>query len=223
MSNDHLNHDRRAGRDPVGETPLTEGVAGTHRAGAFASPNVTVFRCMNSSRLGTVPASAAALRLSQPEPQWPIPVHEIALPCTGRLQPEHLLKAFEAGADAVCVIACAGDDCHYLEGSRRADRRVEYVRELLDEIGLGGERLMVFRLAAPGQHNTPLGRTPATPSPRTQLTQEELGSRLAAICETVMAGLGALQPSPLRQGKDTVSWHHGTRWDEANGSRDTTS
>ena len=109
-------------------------------------------------------------------------MHEIVVPCTGKLQPEHLLKAFEAGADAVCVIACARDNCHYLEGSRRAERRVEYVRKLLDEIGLGADRLLVFHLAA----------------------SEELGSRLTAICEMVMAGLGALQPNPLRQDKATA-------------------
>jgi hypothetical protein len=117
-------------------------------------------------------------------------VHEVVLPCTGRLQPEHLLKAFEAGADAVCVITCARDNCHYLEGSQRAARRVEYVRELLDEIGLGGERLLVFHLAASGQEDGP---------PGTQPNREESGSRLAGICQTVVAGLGALQPNPLRQ------------------------
>ena len=131
-------------------------------------------------------------------------MREIALPCTGRLQPEHLLKAFEAGADAVCVVTCAGDDCHYLEGSRRAERRVEYVRELLDEIGLGGERLLFFRLAASPEANTTLGRGPKGSSPDTQLNQEELGSRLAEVCERVMVGLGAVQPSPLRQDRASV-------------------
>jgi len=111
-----------------------------------------------------------------------MPVHDIVLPCTGRLQPEHLLKAFEAGADAVCVVACGADSCHYLEGSRRVERRVGYVRELLDEIGLGADRLTVLHLAASG----------------------ELGSRAAEMCEMVMAGLGTLQPNPLREGEATV-------------------
>jgi len=127
-------------------------------------------------------------------------VHEVALPCTGRLQPEHLLKAFEAGADAVCVITCAGDSCHYLEGSRRAELRAGYVRELLNEIGLGGQRLLVFHLAASGQADAPPGRPPKGPSPGRQLNQKEL----AEIFEMVVAGLGALQPSPLRQDKATV-------------------
>jgi nicotinamide mononucleotide adenylyltransferase len=131
-------------------------------------------------------------------------VHEIALPCSGKLQPEHLLKAFEAGADAVCIIACAGDNCHYLEGSRRAERRVEYVRQLLDEIGLDGERLMVFRLAASAQEDGTLGHVPKDPSPNTQLNREEPGSRVAEIRDMVMARLGALQPNPLGRGKAIV-------------------
>src|SRR4030042_716816 len=139
-----------AGQNIEKEPGLTGDPAGTHKALTPAIPNVTVFRCVNASRPGTQPEPAIEQRPSQPEPEWPIPVHEVALPCTGRLQPEHLLKAFEAGADAVCVITCAGDNCHYLEGSRRAERRVELVRDLLNEIGLGGQRLLVFQLAASG-------------------------------------------------------------------------
>jgi len=179
-----MNHHHSAGQKE--EAALTGDPVGAHKAAPPASLNVTVFRCVNSSRPG-----AEARRL----PQWPVPVHEVALPCTGRLQPEHLLKAFEAGADAVCVITCAGDDCHYLEGSRRTERRVEYVRGLLDEIGLGGERLLFFHPAAGG---------PKRSSPDTQLNQEELSSRLAEICERVTVGLGAVQPSPLRQNRASV-------------------
>ena len=193
-----MNRHRSAARNLGGETALAADPVGTHKAVTPASPNVTVFRCVNSSRPGTEPAIGR--RLSQPEPEWPIPVHEVALPCTGRLQPEHLLKAFESGADAVCVITCAGNDCHYIEGSRRAERRVEYVRELLNEIGLGGQRLLVFHLATSGQEDATLERPPKGPSPGKQLNQESL----AAIFEMVMAGLGALPPSPLRKGKDTV-------------------
>ena len=55
-----------------------------------------------------------------PQFSWPFPVREVLVPCTGRLQPEHLLKAFESGSDLVCAIACAEDNCHYAEGSTAA-------------------------------------------------------------------------------------------------------
>ena len=195
-----MNRHQSPGRNIGGEPALTGDPAGTHRPVTPASPTVTVFRCANSSRLSTEPASATERRPSQPEPEWPIPVHEVALPCTGRLQPEHLLKAFEAGADAVCVITCTGDNCHYLEGSRRTERRVEHVRDLLNEIGLGGQRLLMFHLAASGQEEVMLGRPPEGASPNTRLNQKELEE----IFEMVMAGLNSLQPNPLRQDKAAV-------------------
>ena len=36
-----------------------------------------------------------------------------------------------------CVVACDEDNCHHLEGSRRCARRVDYLRGILDEVGLG--------------------------------------------------------------------------------------
>ena len=39
-------------------------------------------------------------------------------------------------------------DCHFLEGNLRAKERVAYTKTLLDEIGLGGERLEMFHIGA---------------------------------------------------------------------------
>ena len=181
---------RRAVRSPVEETALVAPASATHRAGTLASPNITLFRCVNCSRPRTTPASADG-RTSQPEPRGPVPVHEIALPCVGKLQPEQLLKAFEAGADAVCVMTCAADNCRYLEGSQRAERRVEYVRKLLDEIGLGGERLIVLHAAAPA---LPTSGNGTDPQPHGRVPDSQ-----TAVPEMMMAGLGALRPSPLRR------------------------
>lgn len=188
----------------MSKIPCVEGGRETEAEGTLASLDVTVFRCANCSRQGKMPRLAVERSSFQPRLAWPIPMHEVVLPCTGRLQPEHLLKAFEAGARAVCVIACADDNCHYLEGSRRAKRRVEYVKELLDELGLGSERLMIFHLPGSAREDMTLALNPREGSPATELSQEELGSRLAAICGTVMAKLDALEPNPLAQGEATV-------------------
>jgi coenzyme F420-reducing hydrogenase delta subunit len=204
MSNDYLNHHRAAGDSPPAGTALAEGALGVQEAKPLPSVNVTVFRCVNCAGPGLAPPSVIGPRLSQPGLERPIAVHEVALPCTGKLQPEHLLKAFEAGADAVCVIDCAGDNCQYLEGSQRAERRAEYVGKLLDEIGLGSRRLMVFHLGDSAREDQTIGRVPADPSPGTEPSQEEVGSRLGAICEMVAARLGALPPNPLRQDGSAV-------------------
>ncbi|MGA2501350.1 MAG: hydrogenase iron-sulfur subunit, partial [Tepidisphaeraceae bacterium] len=97
---------------------------------------VTVFICSNCARAG-VEACARFRRPVTPAFPWPTAVDEVIVPCAGRLQPEHLLRIFEAGTDLLCVVACEEDNCHNLEGSCRATRRVRYVQGMLDEIGLG--------------------------------------------------------------------------------------
>jgi hypothetical protein len=129
--------------------------------------------------------------------EWPFHAREIAIPCSGKLQPEHILKAFEAGADLVCLIACEEDNCHYLEGSRRAGRRVEYVKGLLDEVGLGGERLLVFHLPGSAREDVAMGC--GNGSAGGDEREEEIAGRLAAISQEVAAKLEMLGMSPLRR------------------------
>ena len=54
---------------------------------------------------------------------------------------EHILEAFEKGIDGVLVVGCLEGGCHFLEGNLRARKRTDRIREILDEIGLGSERL----------------------------------------------------------------------------------
>ena len=82
---------------------------------------------------------------------YPANVRIVRLPCTGKTDILYLLRAFEDGIDAVLVVGCKKGMCHYLEGNYNAERRVKYVKKLLDEIGVGGKRLeMVFLDAADG-------------------------------------------------------------------------
>jgi len=39
-------------------------------------------------------------------------------------------------------------DCHYLDGNINAKRRVHYVAKLLDEIGLGAERIFMLNFSS---------------------------------------------------------------------------
>ena len=66
------------------------------------------------------------------------------IPCLGKVDPRYLLKAFEAGCDAVCLIGCAVGKCRTMDGNLRAEKRVIPLRGLLEEIGLKGERLFLF-------------------------------------------------------------------------------
>jgi coenzyme F420-reducing hydrogenase delta subunit len=60
----------------------------------------------------------------------------------------HIMKAFQKGADGVYVAGCLEGDCHFKDGNLKAARRVAYVKKLLDEIGIGGERLEMMTLSA---------------------------------------------------------------------------
>jgi len=152
--------------------------------------SITVFLCANCARGGVRP-SPTGHRPVKPEFDWPFAAREVMVSCTGKLQPEHLLKPFEAGSDAVCVIACEEDNCHHLEGSRRVRRRVEYVARLLDEVSLGGQRVMLFHLPGSAREDMFAGdNTPAPP--------EVLGEQLRAVREKIVARVESLAPNPLR-------------------------
>lgn len=59
-----------------------------------------------------------------------------------------ILKAFEKGADGVMVVGCLEGDCHYLSGNLRARARVNRTAAILDQVGVGGERVGMFNLSA---------------------------------------------------------------------------
>lgn len=90
--------------------------------------------------------SAASLAGSK-RMQYPPGVRIIHTPCTGKIEMEHILDAFEKGADGVLVVGCLEGGCHFVEGNLRARRRAERISEVLDEIGLGGERLKMVNLS----------------------------------------------------------------------------
>ena len=46
------------------------------------------------------------------------------------------------------VVGCLEGTCHYNEGNFRARERVEYVRTLLDEIGIEGDRVRMYNLSS---------------------------------------------------------------------------
>jgi len=79
---------------------------------------------------------------------YPTNIKIVKLPCTGKIDVLYLLKAFQSGADGVYVAGCMEGDCHYLTGNLRAKKRVEYARKILDEVGVGGERLAMYNMSA---------------------------------------------------------------------------
>ncbi len=100
-------------------------------------PEITAFTCIYC---GAMARDAAGLQRIT----YPANVKVIRLPCTGKVDIEYILKAFEQGADGVYVVSCTIGNCHHERGNVRATKRVEYVKKLLDDIGLGRDRLGIY-------------------------------------------------------------------------------
>jgi len=90
---------------------------------------------------------AGKLRLRYPES-----VLVIRVPCAGRVDVIHILKALEKGAAAVLVMGCEDGACHHITGNTRAKERVKYCNMLLKEIDLDGRRVEMFNLSPNAPH-----------------------------------------------------------------------
>jgi F420-non-reducing hydrogenase iron-sulfur subunit len=93
-------------------------------------------------------AYAAADLAGSKRMQYSPNVRVVHSPCTGKIEMEHILAAFEKGVDGVLVAGCLEGGCHFLEGNLRARKRTDHIRGILDEIGIGGERLLMVNLSA---------------------------------------------------------------------------
>ena len=107
--------------------------------------------------------------------QYPPEIEIIMMPCSGRVDILHLLKAFENGMDAVFVAGCLEGECHYLTGNIHAKKRVNKLKKDLAQMGIEPERLEMFNLSS------------------------SEGPRFAAICREMSERAHKLGPSPVKR------------------------
>jgi F420-non-reducing hydrogenase iron-sulfur subunit len=74
---------------------------------------------------------------------YPANLHVVRVMCSGRVDPQFVLKAFKEGADGVVILGCHLGDCHYKEGNFQALKRYRMFRRVLADFGIEAER---FRL-----------------------------------------------------------------------------
>lgn len=79
---------------------------------------------------------------------YPTDIRIVRVPCTGKVDLIHILRAFEKGADGVSVVGCMEGDCHYNSGNFRAKKRVDQARKILDTVGIGAERVRMYNLSS---------------------------------------------------------------------------
>lgn len=118
-------------------------------------------------------AYAAADMAGSMRLQYPANVRVLRFPCTGKIEENHILAAFERGIDGVMVAGCLEGGCHFLEGNLRARKRVERTKQLLGEIGVEPQRLEMFNLSSAE------------------------GPRFAEIVKEMSGRIAPLGPSPL--------------------------
>jgi F420-non-reducing hydrogenase iron-sulfur subunit len=159
------------------------------------SAKITMFVCANCARAGKELTSAGRARPVVPDFNLPGRVQSIVVPCTGRLQPEHILKAFESGSSVVSVVACQDDNCHYAEGSRRCALRVELVQSILKEIGLGDGRLLLSYLPGSAAEDLAMAAGKSGGSNGAGL----LDAQIAAVRDRIIETLRIYPPNPLQQ------------------------
>jgi F420-non-reducing hydrogenase iron-sulfur subunit len=80
--------------------------------------------------------------------QYPANVRILRVPCSGKVDPLHIMQAFENGVDGVLVAGCLEGGCHFQEGNLRARRRVTHISQVLNEIGIEPERLRMVNLSS---------------------------------------------------------------------------
>ncbi len=84
--------------------------------------------------------------------EYPATVRLMRFPCTGRMNPMMIVKAFDHGADGVLVSGCHPGDCHYVQGNLVARRRFILFRSLMDFLGLDLRRLHFAWVSASEGH-----------------------------------------------------------------------
>ncbi|MFH1489258.1 MAG: hydrogenase iron-sulfur subunit [Pseudomonadota bacterium] len=108
--------------------------------GGEGVPVIFAFCCRNSALEAARLAHLRGLPL-------PGGLRLLEIPCAGRIDPDHLLKAFRVGADGVMVLGCHRDSCKSFNGNELAESRVESMKAYLSDAGLEEERLYFGNLA----------------------------------------------------------------------------
>lgn len=72
----------------------------------------------------------------------------IRVMCSGRVDPQFVLKALREGADGVLIAGCHPGECHYVEGNIKALRRYILLKRMLKQWGIEKERVQLVWASA---------------------------------------------------------------------------
>jgi len=113
--------------------------------GGSFEPIILCFACQWCSYAAADLAGVARI-------QYPPNIRILRVPCSGRVDVLHVVKAFLNGADGVIITGCLIGDCHYIDGNLKARVRVDALKKSLTALGVDPERLEIgFASSSEGQ------------------------------------------------------------------------
>lgn len=104
-------------------------------------PNIVAFCCNWCSYAGADLAGSSRL-------SYPANVKIVRVPCSCRVNPMFILKAFQRGADGVILCGCHPGDCHYVTGNYYTRRRMSLLFDFLNYLGIEKGRTRVEWVSA---------------------------------------------------------------------------
>ena len=105
------------------------------------TPLIVAFCCNWCSYAGADLAGTGRLA-------YPANVKIVRVPCSCRVNPTFILRAFQRGADGVIICGCHPGDCHYTSGNFFARRRMTLLFSMLDYLGIERDRTRVEWVSA---------------------------------------------------------------------------
>jgi F420-non-reducing hydrogenase iron-sulfur subunit len=130
-------------------------------------PKILTFCCNWCSYAGADMAGVSRM-------QYPPTTRILRVMCSSRIEPNFIIEALRDGFDGVLVTGCHIGDCHYIEGNKQTQRRIEKLMPVLETLGLA-ERVRLEWVSA-------------SESPRFRELMEEFTSHIKT-----------LGPNPLKE------------------------
>lgn len=104
-------------------------------------PKIIAFLCNWCSYAGADLAGTSRI-------QYPPNIRAIRVMCSGRVDPAFVLKAFAEGADGVIVAGCHLGQCHYVSGNYNTEKRMKFIKSILEDLGIEKERVLLIWISA---------------------------------------------------------------------------
>jgi len=131
---------QKVGSQEVGSQEVGSQEVGSQEVGEF-EPKIIGFLCNWCSYTGADLAGTSRI-------QYPPNIRVIKVMCSGRVNPQFVMKAFQEGADGVLVSGCHPGDCHYIEGNFHTRRKLTMLRDQLEFMGIEAERFQISWVSA---------------------------------------------------------------------------